>query len=145
MTAKRKMTDEEYDVWLEKFDPELADHLRKKKALLAELAAAFAVSPAVIIDSGRGRETLVLHSAEPYDSKSGGMRMSYFGHDGPNGHTTRPTLGKLIQEIDELYTPKSFRVATDDDVMAWTATEEFQLGVERVAQVMKANEQGHRR
>ena len=114
---------------------------RVEQNRLAKITKAFKRSSAIIVTDAYNREVLLIKSGDPSGK---GFRVSSFGHDGPIGHVTRDTEAKLLEETARDHHGK-IRVATDDDVMAWTGTPEFEEGARRVAEVQKFNMRGARR
>jgi lysophospholipase L1-like esterase len=125
-------TDFGEETWFERI--RRRDHERR-----ARITKAMAKSPAVILTDGSGRETLVVITGEMQNTDEGKHRATYLAADGPVGHVTRKTLDKVIEEIDRDYRPASVRAATDEEVMAWTSTPEYEEGARRVAEVQRAN------
>ena len=99
------------------------------------IASAHAASPAIIV-VGYGRETLLIVTPEIGHD---GVRATQLDHDGPTGHISASDVAKLLIRIDEEYRPTAARPATEDEVIAWTSTPEFQRGAEHVALVQREN------
>jgi len=108
-----------------------------KAAALAAITSAFAQSPA-ILGHGYGKPMMAIKSGELSDLDAGTLRVTFFGPDGPHGHSTRKTDREIAEEVAT--TMKGpFRPMDDDDVMAWQSTPEFQRGSRLVAFVQAEN------
>lgn len=117
------------------------DELARRERLLRaarirQVDEAFAASPAIVTTDSRGRRELVIMSGEP--GPPGSMRVTYLAVDGPRGHFTTTSRRALLEHVADGY-PTSARPATDEDVIAWTSSEEYQAGAARVAEVARAN------
>lgn len=132
---------------------EINAHLAKKVDPLAEKYRAISRSrhgavlrairkPPVsaVMTDRNGRETLILVTREMSHASEGPWRASVFWHDGPVGHVTRKTLGAIASELATDYQPANVRVVSDEDVIAWTSTDEFAEGAKKVAEVQAWNE-----
>lgn len=113
---------------------------RRANAGKARMHKALDQHDALIITTRQGRRILVIKSPEMTDTQEGRLRVTTFDEDGPIGHTTRPTLDKLADEIHRDWHPETITPATEAEVMAWPGTERFAEGAARVAAVQRANE-----
>lgn len=100
---------------------------------------ALRLGAAIVLVDRSGRETLALCTPETVDVDAGPVRVSTFGHDGPIGHMTRATIEQLAVDLERDWCPVSVRTLGDDDVIAWTSTEEFAAGARAVAEVQRWN------
>lgn len=112
-----------------------AQHERADR--IASIAAAFAVSPAIILHRRNDQRTLAIRSGDP--SEPGRYRVTYLAPDGPHSHATRDTLDACVEDAADWF-PISVAPASDDEVIAWTTTPEFVEGAARVAEVQRLNE-----
>lgn len=104
---------------------------------LAEVERVIKQSPA--IRGGTGDDSrMAIISGEMSDPGHGRFRVTFFGPDGPHGHVTRDTYREIAQEIrSALLAPIS--PMADDEVIAWTSTEEFSKGSKLTAYVQAEN------
>jgi len=93
---------------------------------LAEIQLAFATSPAIQGGSGP-QATMAIKSGEISDTEHGRYRVTFFGHDGPHGHVTKDTDEDIAMETKAVL-KRPIVPMTDDDVMAWTSTDEYLRG-----------------
>ena len=115
------------------------DMKAKKSAAVRALADAFATSAAVIVTHRDGRRELWILSGNMGADKTG-HRVTYFGADGPIGHTERDTTDEIFDDLYE--TGATYQPVGDDEVIAWTSTPEFTEGSKRVAYVQALNHIG---
>jgi lysophospholipase L1-like esterase len=94
---------------------------------------------AVILTTAGGRRVLVIKTPEVVDVEDGALRVTTFDEDGPIGHTTRPTIAKLAEEVHRDWHPQRIEPASEADIMAWTGTERFARGAAAVAEVQRFN------
>lgn len=103
-----------------------AEWKKEEADRLAEIQRAFAVSPA--IRGGVGDQaTMAIKSGELSDTEHGRYRVTFFGHDGPHGHVTKDTDEDIATETKAVL-KRPIVPMTDDDVMAWTSTDEYLRG-----------------
>jgi predicted SprT family Zn-dependent metalloprotease len=84
------------------------------------------MSPAIQGGSG-DQATMAIKSGELSDTKYGRYRVTFFGHDGPHGHVTKDTDEDIAMETKAVMKRPIVRMS-DDDVMAWTSTDEYLRG-----------------
>jgi hypothetical protein len=94
---------------------------------------------AVILTTAGGRRVLVIKTPEVVDVEDGALRVTTFDEDGPIGHTTRPTIAKLAEEVHRDWHPQHIEPASEAAIMAWTGTERFARGAAAVAEVQRFN------
>jgi predicted SprT family Zn-dependent metalloprotease len=104
---------------------------------LAEIQRAFATSPA-IRGGGGDQATMAIKSGELSDTKYGRYRVTFFGHDGPHGHVTKDTDEDIAMETKAVL-KRPIVPMSDDDVMAWTSTEEYHRGSKLTAYMQGEN------
>jgi hypothetical protein len=116
----------------------LADEtLSRRSATIETIAAAFASSPAILLTYRGSPSDLAIRSGDP--SEPGRIRVTYLAPDGPRCHVTRDDLAACIEHVAD-YCPDAARPATEAEVLAWTSTEEYAAGAERIAEVQRWNE-----
>ena len=98
-------------------DRDLAAYRAARDRRRAMVAAAFALSPAVLAVFSWGPECIVL-SREMSRPDEGPMRITRFREDGPAGHHAN-TREKIVDYLAADY-PESCRAMTEAEVMAWT-------------------------
>lgn len=95
---------------------------------------------AIVMTDRSGRETLAIVTREMSNPNDGAWRASVCWRDGPVGHITRATLGKIAAELSSDYAPVRVRVASEAEVMKWTGTAEYTEGFQRVLETQAWNE-----
>jgi hypothetical protein len=115
----------------------LAETNAHHASLIATITAAFAASPAILLTYRGSRSDLAIYSGDP--SEPGRVRVTLLAPDGPRGHVTRDDLAALVEAVID-YGPETARPATDAEVIAWTSTEEYVAGAERVEMIRRWNE-----
>lgn len=104
---------------------------------LADIEAMLAISPALRGKVGTSPR-MALVSGEISDKKYGEHRVTFFGEDGPHGHATRMTMRQIAEEIRDMIEPP-YTSMTEDDVLEWTSTDEFEKGARVIAYVQAEN------
>lgn len=110
----------------------------KSEAKHAKMREALAAHDAVFITSG-DRRILLLKTPEMSNPEEGSIRVTQFDADGPIGHMTRHDIAALAKTLSEDWQPSKIEPATEAEVMAFTDTDRFREGSERVAAVQRAN------
>ncbi len=110
----------EYDQWL-----------KASEDKLDQIEQAFAKSPAIRGMFGK-EPRMVIKSGELFDMKYGLLRVTFFGTDGPHGHATKRTDREVAEEVRQTLSPP-YVPMTDDEVIAWTSTQEFEKGSKIIA------------
>lgn len=130
---KPRIDDEDFgsDDWFERLN-------KKSNARKAAMREALATHDAVFITSGT-RKILLVKTPEMSNPEEGAVRVMTFDDDGPIGHTTRPTLDKIADELARDWHPDTIEPATMAEVDAFTGTEKFAKGSAAVIAVQKAN------
>jgi hypothetical protein len=84
------------------------------------------------------RQQMAIVSGELYDHDAGKLRVTFIGDDGPRGHVTVTDVAAAAKRIRESMEPP-FVSMNDDDVIAWTSTEQFVVGSKVVAFMQAEN------
>lgn len=113
---------------------------RKQQEQLAIIERLLTVSPAIRGTTSTGSKyeqpRMAIVSGELSDRAEGAYRVTFFGADGPHGHQTKDSMSKIAKAILEAM-DGNFAAMSEDDVMAWTTTPEFEVG-SRVVGYMQA-------
>jgi hypothetical protein len=116
---------------------ELREFRETEARRLDEIQRAFARSPA--IRGGAGAQArMAIKSGELSDTKYGRYRVTFFGPDGPHGHITKDADRDIAEETKRVLEPPIVPMS-DDEVMAWTSTEEFHRGAKLTAYIQGEN------
>lgn len=97
---------------------------------------------ALIVTRSDGKRVLVIQSGEMSNPSEGTFRATEYWSDGPRGHTTRKSLTRLAQDLASDLSPKKIEPASEEDVMRWMGTREFDEGTKRVLEMQRFNERG---
>lgn len=114
-----------------------AEHAKMEKAI----RDAFAQSPAVmVISRDRRQDALFILSGDMVHGE--GLRVSFFDRRGPYSHTERPDFDSMVEELvdHQLRGAIEIRPASEEEVMAWTETEEFAEGALHTAWMQASND-----
>lgn len=95
---------------------------------------------AIVMTDRNGRESLAIITREMSNKHEGAWRASLYWHDGPTGHVTRATLGKLAAELSSDYSPVTVRAISEDATMKWFGTAKFAAGAKAVLETQQWNE-----
>ncbi len=138
MTTAKKGPD-----WFREMNEKFATDRRKRHG---DVLRAIRKPPtAIVMTDKSGRETLAIVTREMSNPEEGAWRASVYWRDGPVGHLTRKTLGKIAGELSSDYAPVKVRTTNDDEVMRWTGTREFTDGFQRVLETQAWNERERKR
>lgn len=110
-----------------------------REAAVAQAQATLEVSPAILGRASYGDEPrMAIKSGELSDHAAGRFRVTFFGPDGPHGHSTRDTDREIAEVVvDSMQGP--FAPMTDAEVMAFTQTPAFLKGSRVTAFVQAEN------
>lgn len=84
------------------------------------------------------RARMAIKSGEMSEPEHGRFRVTFFGPDGPHGHATRNTEREIVREI-WMALPAPVFPMSDDEVIEWTSTAEFEKGSKLTAYVQAEN------
>lgn len=140
-----------FGIVIEDEDDELGDHpaqlaavawRKERRGRTQDILNSFAVSPAIRGMSGTRGEfvqpRMAIMSGELSDRATGKFRVTFFGPDGPLGHVTKDSHEAIAAEVlESLYPP--IAPMTDEEVIAWTTTPEFEMGSRIVAYMQAEN------
>jgi lysophospholipase L1-like esterase len=108
----------------------------------ARVRGALEEHPALILTTRGGRKILVLMTPEMSNLDEGSSRITTFDEDGPIGHTTRPSIDALADEVYRDWHPETLQPASEAEIMEWTGTERFARGAAAVAEIQRRNQGG---
>lgn len=113
---------------------------RAKAERITAIETYLQLSPALagMMSPGKPYESrrMAIVSGELSDTERGAFRVTFFGPDGPHGHATRRSMHEIAVEIEDTMSPP-YESMSEDDVMAWTTTPEFETG-SRIISYMQA-------
>jgi hypothetical protein len=117
---------------------EAARWRQRQRETLFLIEQALESSPAIRGMSFGKDPRMAIMSGELSDLASGNYRVTFFGPDGPHGHTTKKTKEEIAKAVlDTMKQP--IAPMTDAEVMAWTSTPEFELGTAIIAYMQAEN------
>lgn len=121
------------------FDEYMGKMRAQKDESIARATAAFEMSAAVIVTEHGSAPELFILSGNMGKGKDS-HRITFFMKDGPRGHH-EGSIPDLMEYIASSLT--TYKPVGDAEVIAWTSTDEFEVGSRRVAYVQALNELGY--
>ncbi len=119
------------------FERKMEERARRREAKIDRIAEIFAATPAV---RGKGHydTRMAIKSGELADRKTGDLRVTFFGPDGPHGHVTVKTDRAAAEAVLD-FMNEPFSPMTEEEVIAWTTTPMFERGSRIVAIIQAEN------
>lgn len=112
---------------------------RESKSRQKRMHQALLRHPALIVTDRRGRRTLLISSGEMSNPAEGAHRVTKLLPDGPEGHITRKSVTRLAQDLSRDLMPERIEPASEEQVMAWVSTPEYEEGSEHVLEMQRRN------